>query len=297
MSLLLDALKKSDAQRRRGNAPQLDLSASPPPAPVDRRLGPRGLIALIAAALVAGALVWFGPELSGRFGSSPEPEAEPGATAVAMSGDVEGRDGGQGPPLATDAKPASGPETVVGSEAAPETETVQRAGAGADPEQAGEPPEPASAGDMARNIDNPPAPADEPDADSPPLPDDETIESARVEAAGNGTAGIDSDTGDPGEGPGGGDSGTAEPEPAPDPVANFIRPWELPEARRAQFPELDLTVHFYGDRPADRFVLINGERYAEGDRIGQNGARNVLVHEIRRRGVVVEFGDYRVMIE
>lgn len=74
---------------------------------------------------------------------------------------------------------------------------------------------------------------------------------------------------------------------------NFIRPWELPEAQRAEFPELRLTVHYYVERPADRFVLINGERYAEGQRV----APDTRLAEIRPRGAVIEFGRYRVLIE
>lgn len=86
------------------------------------------------------------------------------------------------------------------------------------------------------------------------------------------------------------------PEPAAPPAGpadNFIRPWELPQAQRAEFPELRLTVHFYAERAADRFVLINGERYREGQRVGPG----TTLAEIRQRGAVVEFGSYRVLIE
>ncbi|MDT8449474.1 MAG: general secretion pathway protein GspB, partial [Wenzhouxiangellaceae bacterium] len=78
-----------------------------------------------------------------------------------------------------------------------------------------------------------------------------------------------------------------------DGLVNYVHPWELPQAQRAKLPKLNLTVHYYASEPADRFVLINGERYREGDRV-QGG---VKVHEIRRNGVLVEFGDYLVLIE
>ena len=84
-----------------------------------------------------------------------------------------------------------------------------------------------------------------------------------------------------------------EQQQANQPAENFIRPWELPQDRRAEFPALRLTVHFYAEREAERFVLINGERYTEGQRVGP-GTRLV---EIRQRGAVVEFGSYRVLIE
>ena len=85
----------------------------------------------------------------------------------------------------------------------------------------------------------------------------------------------------------------ARSRPVNEPTENFIRPWELPQAERAEFPELVLTVHFYAERAADRFVLINGERYQEGQRVGP-GAKLV---EVRQHGAVVEFGSYRVLIE
>ena len=85
----------------------------------------------------------------------------------------------------------------------------------------------------------------------------------------------------------------AEPEPEPESAPDFIRPWELPQARRAEFPELDMTVHFYADEPSRRFVLINGERYGEGQRIDSD----VRLLEILQRGAVVDFENYRVLIE
>ena len=84
-----------------------------------------------------------------------------------------------------------------------------------------------------------------------------------------------------------------EPEPQPEPRENFIRAWELPQARRAEFPELKLTVHFYSEVPRDRFVLINGERYTEGQQVEPG----IKLAEIRRRGAVVDFAGYRVLIE
>jgi len=72
-----------------------------------------------------------------------------------------------------------------------------------------------------------------------------------------------------------------------------IRPWELPQELRAEFPNIRLTVHFYATNPADRFVLIEGERRGEGDSLG-GGAR---VEEIRKRGLIVEFRRYRILIE
>ena len=62
---------------------------------------------------------------------------------------------------------------------------------------------------------------------------------------------------------------------------------------RADFPDLDLTVHFYASNPRDRFVIINGERFGEGGR----PSSSVRIGEIRERGVVVDFRNYRILIE
>jgi general secretion pathway protein B len=34
-------------------------------------------------------------------------------------------------------------------------------------------------------------------------------------------------------------------------------------------PELRLELHAYADRPGDRFVFINGRKYAEGQRLNE----------------------------
>lgn len=41
--------------------------------------------------------------------------------------------------------------------------------------------------------------------------------------------------------------------------------WELPYAQRRDIPELSISMHMYTEAPADRFVIINGERQVEGD--------------------------------
>ncbi len=75
--------------------------------------------------------------------------------------------------------------------------------------------------------------------------------------------------------------------------AEYLRQWELPLTIRRDLPRLSLSIHVFSAEPAQRFVLINGERRVEGDALGQ-GARLV---EIRREGAVVEFRDYRFLLE
>lgn len=61
--------------------------------------------------------------------------------------------------------------------------------------------------------------------------------------------------------------------------------WELPYATRKDLPDLTLTLHVYAADPQQRFVVIRGERHVEGDDLGDG----VTLHEIRPDGVVLEF--------
>ena len=76
-------------------------------------------------------------------------------------------------------------------------------------------------------------------------------------------------------------------EPAP------IGYWELPDAIRADVPEIKFSVLVYANNPADRFVLINGQRLGEGD----SSQPGLIVKEIRRDGVVFSYRLYQFLVE
>ncbi|HET7587841.1 MAG TPA: general secretion pathway protein GspB [Gammaproteobacteria bacterium] len=61
----------------------------------------------------------------------------------------------------------------------------------------------------------------------------------------------------------------------------------LPESIRRGLPELHMQIHVYADNPADRFVMINMHRYAEGDTL----ATGPKVIRIRPDGVVLRYRD------
>lgn len=69
--------------------------------------------------------------------------------------------------------------------------------------------------------------------------------------------------------------------------------WELPDSVRANVPVIKFSVLVYAKREEDRFVLINGQRLAEGDAV-QPG---LLVNEIRRDGVVFSYRMYEFLVE
>lgn len=69
--------------------------------------------------------------------------------------------------------------------------------------------------------------------------------------------------------------------------------WDLPDAIRAEVPEIKFSVLVFAKNPADRFVLINGERLAEGD----SHQPGLVVKEIHRDGVVFSYRLYQFLIK
>jgi general secretion pathway protein B len=76
------------------------------------------------------------------------------------------------------------------------------------------------------------------------------------------------------------------PEPQP------ISYWELPDEIREAVPEIKFSVLVYADQPTNRFVLVNGERYVEGD----SPTPGLVLEEIRRDGVVFSYRLYRFFV-
>ncbi|MGB5292071.1 MAG: general secretion pathway protein GspB, partial [Lysobacterales bacterium] len=62
---------------------------------------------------------------------------------------------------------------------------------------------------------------------------------------------------------------------------------------RADLPDIKFSVLVYALKPADRFVLLNGQRLGEGD-TAQPG---LVVKEIRRDGVVFSYRLYNFLVE
>lgn len=80
----------------------------------------------------------------------------------------------------------------------------------------------------------------------------------------------------------------ASPPPAPTAAAAapaYPSVWELPYAVRKDLPALNVTMHVYAPAPADRFVVINGERHGEGDQV----ADGVTLKQISSDGMVLDF--------
>ncbi len=154
MSLILDALRKSEAQRRRGQAP--DLFASPPPTMPrthSRWLQPWPWLSVLALVLVLGFLIW------------PQPPREPDAlTPTDASETMESRT----------ARTAAGPVQAaalppVSASSRPPPAAPERVPAGAPVSPA--PPVPTPAPAIAPALPSPlPAPVEAVDAETlPPI--------------------------------------------------------------------------------------------------------------------------------
>lgn len=80
--------------------------------------------------------------------------------------------------------------------------------------------------------------------------------------------------------------------PAAAPVEQLPAYWQLPYNVRKELPELKLSMHVYSATPAQRFVVLNGNRQVEGDELGGE----VSIAEIRSDGVVLIYHGQRFLV-
>jgi general secretion pathway protein B len=73
----------------------------------------------------------------------------------------------------------------------------------------------------------------------------------------------------------------------------YVRVWELPLSIRRDLPELKLSIHVYSRDEQRRFVLVNGQRFTDGDTISSG----VRLAEIRPEGAVIDYRNYRFLLE
>lgn len=67
----------------------------------------------------------------------------------------------------------------------------------------------------------------------------------------------------------------------------------LPARQRAQIPNLQVNGHLYSSIPGRSFVLINGRRYHEGQRLAEGPA----VVLIDKAGAIFKYGDIRFRLD
>lgn len=293
MSLILEALRKSEAERRRGEAPDLRVEL-PPPAPPRRRVAPLALAGGAAAGLLLAAIaLWPGEDVAEgepATGSrrSGVDAAATGHTAATGGEGVAGDTGGRGHA----APQASLPQAASlsnGTATFPGVERIEAPGAAPAPEPAPDvplaPPPMATraaeeaAADIADRGDrataNPEANATDP---SPP--------SARSSLART-DASTRPETGIAGTAP----AATAPVATMPASADAALRLSSLPASQRDRLPALKLSLHMWNEDPARRFAVIDGQRRIEGDRLG-----DAVIAAIDRDGVVLDLDGQRIRV-
>jgi len=68
---------------------------------------------------------------------------------------------------------------------------------------------------------------------------------------------------------------------------------DLPLSSRDTLSQYEVNVHVFDDNPKQRFVLINMDKYKEGDRVTNNGP---IVDEITREGVIIDYGSGKALL-
>jgi general secretion pathway protein B len=142
---------------------------------------------------------------------------------------------------------------------------------------------------------------------------DSAIAAERLSQAAAGLQAANAVPGQPGAGPGQaravsrqpgavpGQAGAEPEKPGAEPGQSRLQPhisepisyWELPQGVRDNLPELKITVLVYAEEPDDRFLLTNGQRLAEKDEL-QTG---LVLDEIRRDGAIFLYRNYRFLVK
>jgi general secretion pathway protein B len=281
MSLILEALKKSEQQRRLGEAPTFGT-----PAPLARRR--RTLLPVLAVMIVAALGVgwWFRHAPSATNGAAP---TQPTAAATATTPPVDATRGTpahpQGRASPASPKPAS-PKPVAAKPVAPPPvaapvlpmPTTDRPGSVAPLPAMPVGPGNAAAtpGQAIASGPGAPHPAG-PAVTGPATPAAAPPPTASAAATKPAASPADAAAKPP---------VASRPAPAAPPLPTM---WDLPYSIRKDIPELALTMHVYSGQAADRFVVIKGEREVEGDDLGDG----VMLREITPDGMVLEFKGQR----
>lgn len=249
MSLILDALKRAERERRSDPMPDVELPGLARPR--HRRVWLRilggialGLVALVVLAVTVRLV---------RGKRAPQPAQTTRTLPANAQPQVQAR-----------AAPTMSPAPTPTAPVIPGTESVSTLDELSEPEP---PPQVASASPLPRTQTPAPVPA-------APSAGDRNF--GQVTAAAAPPPEAPSESGQPGE---------REVPPALTQPAPLRKLREMPPEFRADFPPLNVQVHNYERESAQRFVIVNDRRYHEGE----NLAEGPKLIEIVREGMVLEF--------
>jgi general secretion pathway protein B len=283
MSILLEALKKSEAQRQLGKTPSIHSPGSEPP---DNRFGSQQWIPLTLMAVSAVAMAWIGWQQY-----RPPPGLEDGAALAQARSDVRvdaAADGAGLPAEGDSGQTADQPaDAVVARRPGLSLRTpVESYRAEAKSEQGVTVPSPADVQDEEREM----------------AQASRSVSSFKADSGAAATAGAASgvpagrpDVSEPAarDLPRAEAEAQARPSRAETHVTEPISYWELPQGVRDTLPEMRITVLVYAERPQDRFLLVSGQRMVEKDQL-EGG---VVLEEIRRDGAVFQYRTYRFLLK
>jgi len=285
MSLILEALRKSEAERRRGQVP--DLHTEPSPGAQPRRDGPPAWLWLalaFAAAMLVAMTLWlmrsaaWGPSAAGEspLAATTAVDAASGRerqaalpvervdAALVTSGPVDAVDLAATPLARGSTGPGPGPAPARRSEDRdiPAASTLAAAPA-VTPSPSARRSDPTASAALA-------APASATMPPAPPAPPSPTATTVRVPVP---VATVPTAT-----------MATATPSTA---TGEPRRLADLPVDQRRQLPPLKMSMHMWA--PTQRFAIIDGARVAEGDRLG-----DAVVEAITADGVVLAWQGQRL---
>jgi general secretion pathway protein B len=319
MSLILEALKKSEARRQLGEAPGLGT----PFTVARRRRSPLPVIGVLI--LAAAGFGWYYLRTKPAVVASGEvAAAKPSAPDKSIAGKPNMQSMAPASPASAAANrfntPAASPRTAPASDVAQRTPFGGQAGAApvtrADPRTRdpravnpqGTPPvagdgamrmaqrplpgaaaAPIGAGAQARGAPEARLASAQGAAAAPAIPGQAAPQPSALNAGAAGQAAVASVAPKP---------ATASPPPpaatapaaqaAAVPVAaapDMPLYYELPFNVRKDLPTLAVSMHVYAAVPGQRFVVIDGDRRAEGDVVKEG----LTLREIRSDGIVLEF--------
>lgn len=270
MSILLDALKKSESQRQLGTTPDIYSNAE---LPSSENATEQQWIPLSMLVLSAVAIAWFGWQ---QYREPPMSTGSPPPAATAAT-DAEAGIVREGAGLDSVRTPVESLQSGGKEQPKPQEQSV------GDQAVAGEPRKsPNRKQSLSKSVSEYKAPPDKPRSDQAEASSETVVSAVPVkpapETATQALARV---------------AARKQPSPVEQVTSEPISFWAIPQALRDGMPEIRITVLVYAQMPEDRFVLINGQRLKEKDEL----ASGVVLDEIRRDGAVFKYRKYRFLVK
>jgi general secretion pathway protein B len=270
MSILLDALKKSESQRQRGEATGIN---DPVAGEAMQGAARKKWIPVVLVALSAVIMAWIGWQQLREPDAGASLAEHPATAAAGQSEVAPAEEQGK-----LEASNGDTPATVQPGARRTPVEALPP-GLASNTKGSAAPPEPAHQAEPRKTRVN---------------ESFTTFENAAQAATAGETAPVVAPSGDS-------TAAVAKDEPArkqgaPSGNTRVTQPisfWELPQGIRDGLPDLRITVLVYAEKAEDRFLLLGGRRLFEKDEV-QEG---VVLEEIRRDGAVFLYRNYRFLVE